>query len=82
VVQVIYLGAEQHGHMAAIGYELYYKLLDDAIRTMKGEEFIQPLETTINIKVNAHIEGYIPEESHKMELYKKIAAINGLEDKK
>jgi transcription-repair coupling factor (superfamily II helicase) len=76
------LGAEQHGHMAAIGYELYYKLLDDAVRTMKGEEFIQPLETTINIKVNAHIgEGYIPEENHKIELYKKIAAINGLEDR-
>jgi len=76
------LGGEQHGHMAAVGYELYYKLLEDTIRTLKGEELVQPVETVINIKVNAHIDqDYIAEESHKMEFYKKIAAINGLEDK-
>jgi transcription-repair coupling factor (superfamily II helicase) len=77
------LGAEQHGHMAAVGYELYYKLLEDTIRAMKGEELTQPVETVINIKVNAHIDqDYIADESHKMEFYKKIAAINGLGDKK
>ena len=76
------LGAEQHGHMTAVGYELYCKLLENTIRTMKGEELVQPVETVINIKVDAHIDrDYIAEESHKMEFYKKFAAINGLEDR-
>ena len=73
------LGAEQHGHMAAVGYELYYKLLEDTIRAMKGEELTQPVETVINIKVNAHIDqDYIADESHKMEFYKRLPQLTGL----
>ncbi|WP_252228654.1 transcription-repair coupling factor [Caldicoprobacter algeriensis] len=76
------LGPEQHGHMAAVGYDLYCKLLEEAIRTMKGEKLPQPVETIIDIKVNAYIEeDYIPDENHKIEVYKKIAAIEGPQDK-
>jgi transcription-repair coupling factor (superfamily II helicase) len=76
------LGPEQHGHMAAVGYDLYCKLLEEAIRTMKGEKLPQPVETVIDIKVNAYIEeDYIPDENHKIEVYKKIAAIEGPKDK-
>lgn len=76
------LGPEQHGHMAAVGYDLYCKLLEEAIRTMKGEELPQSIETVIDIKVNAYIDDdYIPNQNHKIEIYKKIAAIEGREDK-
>lgn len=76
------LGPEQHGHMAAVGYDLYCKLLEEAIRTMKGEELPRTVETIIDIKVNAYIEdNYIPDQNQKIEIYKKIAAIEGLQDK-
>jgi len=76
------LGPEQHGHMAAVGYDLYCKLLEEAIRTMRGEELPRTVDTVIDIKVNAYIEeDYIPNENHKIEVYKKIAAIEGLQDK-
>ncbi len=76
------LGPQQHGHMTAVGYELYTKLLDEAIRKLKGEEIQKPPEVTIDIKVNAFIDNeYIPQEGQKIEIYKKIAAIENLQDK-
>ncbi|NLI60636.1 MAG: transcription-repair coupling factor, partial [Clostridiales bacterium] len=76
------LGPQQHGHMAAVGYELYCKLLDESIRKLQGEEPEKPIEVTIDIKVNGYIEDdYIPLEGQKIEIYKKIAAIENLQDK-
>ena len=76
------LGPEQHGHMAAIGYDLYCKLLNEAIATAKGEEPKPEIEPTIDIKTDAYIDSsYIPHESHKIEFYKKIASIENKEDK-
>ncbi|MDF2548338.1 MAG: mfd [Anaerosolibacter sp.] len=75
------IGGEQHGHMATIGYDLYCKLLEDTIREMKGEEVTRAVETTIEISVNAFIpEAYIPNENHKLEVYKKIASLRGKQD--
>lgn len=75
------LGAEQHGHMAAIGYDLYCKLLEDTVREMKGEHVDQTVETTIEIHVNVFIpDDYISNENHKLEIYKKIASIRELQD--
>ena len=76
------LGPEQHGHMAAVGYDLYCKLLNEAIATAKGQQPKPDIEPTIDIKVDAYIDNsYIPHEAHKIEFYKKIAAIENSEDK-
>ena len=75
------MGSAQHGHMAAIGYDLYCRMLDDAIRQYKGEEDFHLIETTIEIKVDAYIpNAYIEDELQKIEIYKKIAAIETKEE--
>lgn len=75
------MGSSQHGHMASIGYDLYCRMLEDTIRIIKGEIDKEPVETTVDIKVDAYIpETYIEDEIQKIEVYKKIAAIDGLED--
>jgi len=75
------LGSEQHGHMAAIGYDLYVKLLEDTVREMKGEKIEKNIETTIEININAFIpENYIENEGQKLIIYKKIASIRDKQD--
>ena len=75
------MGSAQHGHMAAIGYDLYCRMLEDTIKIIKGEIENEPIETTVDIKVDAYIPGtYIEDEIQKIEVYKKIAAIENLED--
>jgi transcription-repair coupling factor (superfamily II helicase) len=76
------LGTEQHGHMMSIGYELYCKLVDDAVRALGGE-IVNPdrEETSIEIDVPAFIpDTYISDELLKLQMYKKIAAIKDDED--
>ncbi len=75
------MGSSQHGHMASIGYDLYCRMLEDTVKILKGEIQKEPIETTLDIKVDAFIsESYIEDEIQKIEVYKKIAAIEGLED--
>lgn len=75
------LGTRQHGHMMAVGYDLYCKLLEEAVREIKGEES-EDIETSIELLVNAHIpDNYISDEKIKIEIYKKIAAITSMDDK-
>ena len=75
------LGAKQHGHMSAIGYDLYCKLLEDTIKSLKGEEVDDTFVSTIEINVNAYIAStYIKNEVQKLEMYKKIAAIKDKND--
>ena len=67
------LGAEQHGHMMAVGFNLYARLLREAVRRQKGEPVVEELETTINIKVDAYIpDGYMPDNDMKIDVYKRI----------
>ncbi len=67
------LGAEQHGHMMAIGFNLYARLLREAVRRQKGEPVVEELETTISIKVDAYItDGYMPDNDMKIDVYKRI----------
>ncbi len=69
------LGAQQHGHMDIIGYEMYCKLLDQCVRELKGED-IKEFETLIDVSVNAFISStYIENETQKLEMYKKISNI-------
>lgn len=77
------LGSEQHGHMMMIGYELYCKLVDDAVRELSDEEFRpkSEAETSVEIQVEAYIpDRYIEDERMKLQMYKKIASIEGAED--
>ena len=75
------LGAEQHGHMDTVGYEMYCKLLDEAVRELKGEKIEEDFETLIEIKINAYIpNSYISSEFQKLEMYKKISLINNEND--
>lgn len=75
------LGMEQHGHMMQIGYELYCKLVDDAVRALSGE-IVNPdrEESSIEIKATAYIpDRYIADEVLKLQMYKKIAQVESLE---
>lgn len=75
------MGSAQHGHMAAVGYDLYCRMLEDMVKRIKGEIINEPVETTIEIKVDAYIPGdYIEDEVQKIEVYKKIAAITSYEE--
>lgn len=75
------MGSSQHGHMAAIGYDLYCRMLEDSIKLIKGEIDKEPVETTVELKVDAYIpDNYIENEVQKIEVYKKIAAISSYED--
>ena len=75
------LGAEQSGHMEAVGYELYCKMLNQAVASLKGEATIQDFETTIDLDVDGFIPAsYIPDESEKLNIYKRISAIEDPED--
>ena len=75
------LGAQQHGHMAAVGYDLYCKLLNEAVMTLKGEEVLDEFETKIDLDVDAYIpSSYIKNEMQKLNVYKRIASIESEED--
>lgn len=75
------LGVEQHGHIEAIGYDLYVKFLNETIRRFKGEVKEEIVDTTIELKVDGFIpDGYIKEEEIKIEVYKKIASIESVEE--
>lgn len=76
------LGTEQHGHMMNIGYELYCKLVDDAVRSLRGEA-VQPEGETISIELNVTAlipDRYIGDEVLKLQIYKKIASIENAVD--
>lgn len=76
------LGPEQHGHMDAVGYDMYCRLMEEAVGELKGEAAKEPIETSIDLNVNAYIDSnFIKDEGQKIEVYKKIAAIRDLQDK-
>lgn len=75
------LGAEQHGHMDSVGYEMYCKLLDQAVKEIKGDKAEEEFETLIDLNINAFIPGnFIQDEEQKIEMYKKISEIQNQED--
>ena len=75
------LGAEQSGHLEAVGYDLYIKLLEEAVLEEKGEAKAKKCECTVDFGRNAYIpESYISMPGARIEAYKKIAAIESKED--
>jgi transcription-repair coupling factor (superfamily II helicase) len=68
------LGASQSGHIAAVGYDMFLKLMETAVRELKGEETIEPLEPEINVSVSAFLaESYIPDIDQRMSAYRRLA---------
>ncbi|KXS45676.1 MAG: transcription-repair coupling factor (superfamily II helicase) [Candidatus Frackibacter sp. T328-2] len=75
------LGPDQHGHIEAIGFSLYCKLLEQAIKQLKGKSEEESVEVNIDLDIDAYIaEDYIPDSKQKIEIYKKISGIMELED--
>ena len=75
------LGAEQHGHMNAVGYDLYCKMLSEAVKEAKGIQTMEDFETTIDLNMDAFIpDSYIGNEYQKLDIYKRIAAIETRQD--
>ena len=76
------LGAEQHGHLDAVGYDLYIKLLNEAVLEEKGEKVEEKPECTVTLNYNAFIpEKYVSFSSQRMGLYKRIALIENEYDR-
>lgn len=70
------LGAQQHGHMEAVGYDLYCKMLNEAVKHLKGEKSEEDFETSVDADVDAFIPAsYIPNEYQKLDIYKRITGI-------
>ena len=75
------LGTSQHGHMEAVGYEMYLKLLSEAVSEQRGESTVPQQECLVDIRIGAHIpEGYIDNLSQRIDIYKKIASIQNEAD--
>ena len=75
------LGAEQHGHMNAVGYDLYCKMLSEAVKEAKGIHTMEDFETTIDLNMDAFIpDSYISNEYQKLDIYKRIAGIETQQD--
>ncbi len=75
------LGAEQSGHIAAVGYDMYCRLLDRAVRSLRHERVAEVTETTIDIGVTGAIpKSYIPSDSRRMEAYRRLSRAASAED--
>ena len=75
------LGGEQHGHLEAVGYDMYLKMLNDAVNEENGLSPVEENECTVDIYVSAHIpEKYMPSAANRIEMYKRIAAISSQAD--
>ncbi len=75
------LGAEQSGHIAAVGYEMYCHLLETAVKDLKREPDLRPVETEIELDIEASIpKSYIPADLRRMEAYRRISQARSLED--
>lgn len=77
------LGGEQHGHMETVGYDMYVRLLNEAVMLMKGEEPAHPVdqECLLDLQVQAHIpEQYIDSVNLRLDVYRRIAEIHDQAD--
>ncbi|MBE6541927.1 MAG: transcription-repair coupling factor [Ruminococcaceae bacterium] len=76
------LGAQQHGHMEAVGYDMYMKLLEEAVIEEKGEEIKKPLpECAVDIRCDAYLsKSYITSAPQRMDMYKRIARVANEDD--
>ena len=75
------LGAEQHGHLDDVGYDMYVKLLNEAVLEEKGEKPVEKAECTVTLAEDAYLPAsYVPSGAQRMALYKRIAHITSQDD--
>jgi transcription-repair coupling factor (superfamily II helicase) len=75
------LGASQSGHIAAVGYDMFIKLMEDAVADLKGEPVMQPLDPEIHIPLSAYFsETYIRDIDQRMMLYRRLARVADLQE--
>ncbi len=75
------IGTQQHGHMEAVGYDMYCKLLAEAVLLLKGQELPTQVQTSVTLSVDAFIpKDYIKGENYRIEIYKRIASIENAQD--
>ncbi|ABO48661.1 transcription-repair coupling factor [Desulforamulus reducens MI-1] len=73
------LGAQQHGHIAEVGFDLYCRLLEEAVQEARGEKVEEVVETSVEIPVEAYVpDTYVPDGNQKVELYRRLAAMRDL----
>ena len=72
------LGSAQSGHMAAVGYDLYVKMIDEAVRKLRGDVTQGDIQTRVELRLDAYLPGtYVPSDKQRIDVYKKIAQIDG-----
>jgi transcription-repair coupling factor (superfamily II helicase) len=70
------LGGEQSGHIEAVGFDMYMKLLEQTIKELRGEEIEDEIRTNVNLRVDLRIEdAYIPDMNQRLSVYRRIAAV-------
>jgi transcription-repair coupling factor (superfamily II helicase) len=75
------LGAAQHGHIAAVGFDLYTKLLTEAVSELKGEPPSTRVEPVISVEIEALLpEAYVPEVNQRLALYKRLTELSSVEE--
>jgi transcription-repair coupling factor (superfamily II helicase) len=68
------LGGEQSGHIETVGFEMYMKLLEQAVRELKGEEIVDDVRAVVNLRVDLKIDpSYVPEMNQRLMIYRQIA---------
>ena len=76
------LGPEQHGHLAAVGYDMYCRLMEETLNEVQGRRETRELETRVDLQVDAFLAtDYVAEEKQRMEMYKRIASVVTDEDR-
>ncbi|MCD4675522.1 MAG: DEAD/DEAH box helicase, partial [Desulfobacula sp.] len=75
------LGASQSGHIAAVGYDMFLKLLDQAVHDLKGEETIEPLEPEINAAMSSGFaDNYIESVEQRLTIYRRLSRVTKISD--
>ena len=73
------LGPEQSGQMAAVGYDMYCRMMREAVADVRGEASSSTIDTAVEIRIDAHVpSSFINDEIQRIEVYKKIAAVDGV----
>ena len=76
------LGAEQHGQIAAVGFETYCRLLDEAVRKLEGEDVEEEVRTSLKLQLDLHIPThFIVDETQRLQAYKRLAEVSTGEQK-
>ncbi len=75
------LGASQSGHIAAVGYDMFLKLMEEAVAQIKGEPIVEGLEPEINLPMSAHLaEDYVADIDQRLTLYRRLAKMDDLKE--